>query len=839
MHSHAQQRRSLPVRLTPAERNFYAELRRLVDAAGLSFRALEESTSAARSDSGESAFYSKSQWGRWLNGQSQPSRKAIRKLAEKMGKEDIEAEHLVDLWDKAFAPASHPRESGEPTRAGLPSDTCPPGSGQPPVGVAASADVPQQLPAATRGFAGRSIELQKLTVLLDDIASAGTMVISAVDGMPGIGKTALAVHWAHQVADRFPDGQLYINLRGFDPSGLPVPAVEAIRGFLDAFGIPASQIPRSLDAQAGLYRSLLAGRRVLVILDNARDAEQVRPLLPGSPGCLVLVTSRNQLTGLIAEGAHPLTLGLPTGAEAHQLLERRLGPDRLNAEPAPARQMADLCGRLPLALSIVAARAVTHPHFSLTDLAAELRNSQERLDAFQGGDPAANPRAVFSWSYQQLSTAAARMFRTFGMYPGPDITVPTAASMAGVPIAGARSALAELAWSHLITEHVPGRFTFHDLLRAYAIEQAAGQARAHNHDDEHRAAMHRVLDHCLHTAMAASHRFSPFRSPLQLASPQPGVLPADVADKEQAMAWFDAEVPVLLALIAFADADGFDTYAWQIPWTLSPFFNRRSRWQDYIVTQRTALAAASRLGDTLALAHAHHLLGHAQAQVGDYTAADPNVRQARDLFRELGDQANEAVVLNGLAGMLEKQERYPEALAVALDALRMLKAVGHWWTQATVENGVGWLYAHLGQYDQALTHCQRALSLHRDSGHRGGTADTLDSLGYIYVHLGDTAQAKAYYTKAIEAYREIGSSFGEGNSLAGLGDALAAEGDLGAAEAAWCQAIAILDRLRHPLADEVRVRLRHLEADLIHQPGESAGVLISTRPDDGITDENA
>ena len=277
---------------------------------------------------------------------------------------------MVDLWDKAFAPASHPRESGEPTRAGLPSDTCPPGSGQPPVGVAASADVPQQLPAATRGFAGRSIELQKLTVLLDDIASAGTMVISAVDGMPGIGKTALAVHWAHQVADRFPDGQLYINLRGFDPSGLPVPAVEAIR--------------------------------------------------------------RNQLTGLIAEGAHPLTLGLPTGAEAHQLLERRLGPDRLNAEPAPARQMADLCGRLPLALSIVAARAVTHPHFSLTDLAAELRNSQERLDAFEGGDPAANPRAVFSWSYQQLSTAAARMFRTFGMYPGPDITVPTAASMAGV-----------------------------------------------------------------------------------------------------------------------------------------------------------------------------------------------------------------------------------------------------------------------------------------------------------------------------------------------------------------------------------------------------------------------
>jgi tetratricopeptide (TPR) repeat protein len=289
------------------------------------------------------------------------------------------------------------------------------------------------------------------------------------------------------------------------------------------------------------------------------------------------------------------------------------------------------------------------------------------------------------------------------------------------------------------------------------------------------------------------------------------VLPADVADKDQAMAWFEAEVPVLLALIGYAGAHGFDTHAWQIPWTLSPFFSRRGRWRDYAATQQTALAAAGRLGDPLALAHAHYLLGHAQAEMDDHTAADPNVRQALDMFRQLGDRANEALVLNGLASMLEKQERYPEALAVALDALRMLKAVGHWWTQAILENGVGWLYAHLGQYDRALTHCQRALALHRDSGHRGGAADTLDSLGYVYLHLGDIDQAKAHYTKAIEAYREIGSPFGEGNSLAGLGDALVADGDVGAAEAAWREAVAILDRLPHPLADEVRARLSALD----------------------------
>ena len=432
-----------------------------------------------------------------------------------------------------------------------------------------------------------------------------------------------------------------------------------------------------------------------------------------------------------------------------------------------------------------------------------------RLDALEAGDAATDVRAVLSWSYDQLSPAAARMFRLLGLHPGPDISLPAAASLAGISRAEAGVALRELTRTHMAAEHLPGRFTFHDLLRAYAVDQA----ERHDTSYERRAAVHRVLDHYLHTAMAVSMRFSPHRAPLRLAAPQPGVLPADVAGKDQATAWFDAEVPVLSALIGFAEASGFDSHVWQLAWTLGPFFNRRGRWHDYTTTQQTALAAARRLGDTLALAHAHHLLGHVQSQMGAYDAADPNFRQALDLFRELGDRPNEAVVLNGLAGMLEKQERYPEALAVALDALRMLKAAGHWWTQATLENGVGWLYAHLGQYDRALTHCQRALSLHRDSGHRGGTADTLDSLGYVYLHLGDIVQAKAHYTRAIEAYREIGSPFGEGNSLAGLGDALLAEGNPEAAAMAWRQSVDILDRLPHPLADEVRAKLRGLQAN--------------------------
>jgi tetratricopeptide (TPR) repeat protein len=656
----------------------------------------------------------------------------------------------------------------------------------------------------------------------DEAGGDQTVPIVVISGAAGTGKTALAIRFGHQVARRFPHGQLYVNLRGLDPSTPPMEPAEALRFFLDSLGVPPHRIPADIEGRSALFRSLLAGRRVLLVLDNARNVAQVRPLLPGSPGCLVVVTSGSELTGLVAaEGALPLEVDVLGDAEAHEMLARRLGRDRVAAEQGAADEIIEACARLPLALGIAAGRAASRPKRPLTELAAELHDARGRLDALEAGDAVTNVRAVLSWSYDQLSEPAARMFRLLGVHPGPDISLSAAASLAGMARSEAGAALRELTRTHMVAEYLPARFTFHDLLRAYA----ADQAERRDPEPERRAAAHRMLDHYLHTAMAASYRFSPHRSPLPLASPQPGVLPADVVDKDQAMAWFDAEVPVLLALIAYADANGFDTHAWQIPWSLGPSFYRRGRWQDYIATQQTALAAAGRLGDTLALAHAHYLLGHAHAQAREYEAADPNFRQALDLFRELGDRANEAMVLHGLGGMLEKQDRYTEALAVALDALRMLKAVGHWWTQASSENGVGWLYAQLGQYDKALIHCQRALSLHRDSGHRGGTADTLDSLGYVYLHLGDIAQAKAHYTRAIEAYREIGSPFGEGNSLSGLGDALLAEGDAEAAEVAWHQSADILDRLPHPLADEVRAKLRGLQtgkADESARQGQAA-----------------
>src|SRR5581483_9695788 len=287
----------------------------------------------------------------------------------------------------------------------------------------------------------------------------GTVVISAIGGTAGVGKTALALHWAHQAAGQFPDGQLYVNLRGYDPSGAPATPQAAIRGFLGALGAPSGQIPPHPEAQAGLYRSLLVGKRMLIVLDNARDEEQVRPLLPASPGSLVLVTSRSQLTGLAAAGgAHLLSLDVLTPAEAVQLLAARLGAARAAAEPGAVDRIAGLCARLPLALAVAAARAAGRPAFPLAALAGELADSAGRLDALDAGDPGSSVRAVFSWSTRQLSPEAGRMFRLLGIHPGPDICVPAAASLAGIAEADASRQLAALARAHLTAEHVPGRY---------------------------------------------------------------------------------------------------------------------------------------------------------------------------------------------------------------------------------------------------------------------------------------------------------------------------------------------------------------------------------------------
>jgi DNA-binding SARP family transcriptional activator len=337
--------------------------------------------------------------------------------------------------------------------------------------------VPRQLPLAIPHFVCRSAELTALTGLMGDPRrGGGTVAISAICGTAGVGKSALALHWAHEMAWDFPDGQFYMDLHGFCPDGEPLPLADALHGLLDALRIPGGRMPARLEAKVALYRTLLASRRVLIVLDNARDADQARPLLPGSPGCLVLVTSRSRLTGLVAaDGAHPLMLDVLGDNEAWELLAHRLGPGRVAAEPKAARDLARLCAGLPLALSIVAARAAVRPLLQLGVLADELRNPRARLDALDTEEAAVGVRAAFSWSFRQLSASAARMFVLLGTHPGPDISVPAAASLAGVPVRAARGALDQLVCVGLAAEHGYGTYAFHDLLRAYAAEQPRGK----------------------------------------------------------------------------------------------------------------------------------------------------------------------------------------------------------------------------------------------------------------------------------------------------------------------------------------------------------------------------
>jgi DNA-binding SARP family transcriptional activator len=407
---------------------------------------------------------------------------ARRALVAELGTEP--GAELQNLHQRILAAGSargtHVRTDTQATRAALPGRASPrpaPGGSVPTEPLAAAQlMVPRQLPGLAADFTGREAELAMLDGMLGEAEGQrpGTVVISAISGPAGVGKTTLAVRWAHQAADRFPDGQLYVNLRGFAPTASPVSPTEAIRGFLDALGVPAERILPDLAARAGLYRGLLVGRKILIVLDNARDEEQIRPLLPPGPGCLVLVTSRSRLTGLAAaEGARLLTLDVLTPAEAYQMLSVRLLHQRANGDAGAVTEIARLCSYLPLALAIAAARAAAKPGLKLADLAAELRASNGRLDALDTGDPAVSIRRAFSWSYQTLRESDQRVFRLLGLHPGPDISTAAAATLAGDDLAGIRRSLTELTRVHLLTEHRPGRYIFHGLLRAYAAELAA------------------------------------------------------------------------------------------------------------------------------------------------------------------------------------------------------------------------------------------------------------------------------------------------------------------------------------------------------------------------------
>jgi tetratricopeptide (TPR) repeat protein len=656
-------------------------------------------------------------------------------------------------------------------------------------------------------FTGRKAELDFLSGLMATRGApdgGGIVVISAIGGTAGVGKTALALHWAHQAAGHFPDGQLYVNLRGFGPSDAPVAPTEAIRGFLDALGVAPERVPALQDAQAGLYRSMLAGRRMLVVLDNARDEGQVRPLLPAGPGSLVIITSRSQLTGLAAvDGARLLPLDLLSHEEAVQLLTARIGTTCAAAEAATVGEIASLCVHLPLALAVAAAQAAARPGIPLALLTAELRDTAGRLDVLDAGDPAASVAAVFSWSYQQLSTQAARMFRLLGLHPGPDITIPAAASLAATGQAEARRLLRELARDCLVAQHAPGRYAFHDLLRAYAATQAQAHETQHDRD----AAIGRVLDHYLHTAASATGLLTPAREPPSLSPPRPGTAPEQPGDHRQALQWFQAEHHVLLGVETLAARTGADRHAWQMPCVLSDYLSLRGYCQERVTALSRAVAAAARLDDVLGQAMSLRRLGTTCNQTGDHDQARAHLERCLPLYQRLGDRLGEACAQQSLARVSLDQGRHADARWHTDQALRACQGTGHEVVEGLLLNNAAWLYALLGDYRRARGFCEQALALIARLGGADFEGDVRDTLGYVELHLGDFARAAAHFEFALGLSRDRGDRYSEAEALTHIGDVRHAADDLPRARQAWQQALAIYDDIQHPDAEEIRAKL--------------------------------
>jgi DNA-binding SARP family transcriptional activator len=667
---------------------------------------------------------------------------------------------------------------------------------------------PAQLPAVG-AFTGRDSQLRHLDDVLAD-RGASTGVICVVSGIGGAGKTTLAVCWAQHHRGRFPDGQLYVNLRGFHPGGAPTTATDALRGFLEALAVRPDRIPGSVDAQSALFRSLMSDRRMLIVLDNAADVDQVRPLLPAAAGCVTIVTSRNRLAGLVTvEAARPLPLDAFTTQEARQLLTQRIGRGRVDADPAAVDRIIDRCGRLPLALAIVAARAVSHRHFPLATLADELTGAGDGLEGFTGDDPGSDVRTVFSWSYRRLSEPAARLFRLLGLHPGPDISAAAAASLAAVPAPVAGRTMAELVRSSMLTEHAPGRFSLHDLLRAYAVEQA----HAVDNEAQRLSATHRVLEHYLHTAAGGAQHVYPHRDPSRLDPPGDDVHPEAIDDTAGALAWFTTEHQVLLNAIQLAVTIEDDPMVWSLAGVLATFFDFQGHWVDMAATQTAALAAAVRQAHRPAQADAQRCLGLAASRKAEFNEAQTHYERALDLFESLGDPAGQAHTCLDLAWMCHLQHRDREALSHAQRSLPLYRAAAHRTGEADAVHSVGWYEAQLGDHHTALVNCRAALHLHQELDNRYGEATTWDSIGYINQQTGHHGDAVDSYQQALRLYRQVGHRYGEAETLRHLGDLHRTAGNNPAARTAWQQALTILQDIGHPDAATILSDLQALHAD--------------------------
>ncbi|MGW5053947.1 ATP-binding protein [Actinokineospora sp. NPDC004072] len=672
-----------------------------------------------------------------------------------------------------------------------------------------------QLPAAAATFVGRREQLSQLSQALAEPQQSGAPRVVAIDGPPGMGKTALALRLAHHVKDRFPDGQLYVNLRGYSQEGIPARPAIVLEDFLVSLGVQAGRIPTNVDQRAAFYRSLLDGRQVLVVLDNARDLQQINPLLPAADSCGVIITSRTRITGLEIAEAQRSTLGPMSDDESISLLRGIIGT-RDGDRPGVIGTLAERCGHMPLALRIAAELVAMHPHHAVHDLVSELGDEQDRLEALATGDTH-QIRTVFSWSYRDLDDATRRLFRLLGMHQGPDISIDGAAALTGLRPSVARRLLDRLVSMHLVEGVAGVRYQMHDLLRVYATERAV----AEEPPEDLRVAVQRLVDFYLHASYHANGILAPQRPNPELPAPRFDLALPQFTEYDEALTWCEQELANLVGATRLALDIGEYEAAWKLPVGLWNFLYLRKRWSSWIACHQMGLEAARECEDRFGEAWVLNNLAMAFRELRRFDEARNALDRALEVRRGVGDRIGEAWTLTSL-GFLESDEgHYEEAAHRFQQALGLrssltetdrdrVSEVGNLHGQSIALAYLGVVLSELRRYDEAHDCLQQALAIARHIDDRHGESYTLIKVSDTYRKQRSIPAALNASVEALRIRREIGDRWGEAEVLHHQGHILLDDGQTVRTARAWVKAEAIFDELGDPRANDVRSDLAQL-----------------------------
>ncbi|MFF4903024.1 ATP-binding protein [Streptomyces sp. NPDC001068] len=680
--------------------------------------------------------------------------------------------------------------------------------------------IPRQLPPDLPVFRGRDEILAAARDITDRSARGEHAVVAAIGGLAGVGKTALAVHWAHRVADRFPDGQLYVNLRGFEEAGEPLDPGEALGGFLNALGVTGGEMPTSTEQRGALFRERTASRRLIVVLDNARDADQVRPLLPGSAGCLTIITSRNRLPGVaVTEAASLIGLDVWTTAEAVAALAARIGEARCAAEPEAATELVELCGRLPLAVAVVGAQLSAVPQIPLRLSVRELRAIRPQLDALSADERRTDIRAVFSWSYQALTAGTARFFRYLSLHPGPTVSVEAAASLADVALPTARRHMRELTSASLLSRDAEGRFVMHDLVRAYGTELVVAER------DDRLGAETRLLDYLRHNARSAGRFVTRYRSTLTTPLTE-GLVHVVIDSRDEALAWFHQEEATIAAALRTLQNPRLLRHRVDLTHDRAGYTAATGRWTEEMAATRAGLDAALALDDPIAVMWCARHLSRALVATGRTDEADePLDLMLAQLHRLPADHRAHAE--RNISLVRDRQGRSAESLRHARNALAIARELGKSDEIAPALGAVGWSLTVMGEHKEAIAACEEALVLLRGHGEYQDLAAVWHTIGYAQQALGDTTAAVAGYEQALRFQRENSdTSDRPALVLDDLASARLQQGDIAGARANWIEATRLLDELgSRRAAAAMRAKAEALPpqapADGTAEPGDS------------------